>query len=158
MTAAVKIKRLKGEELLAAIAVAPKHVVVGVIGRKAQQKHRDNDNEPTELTVATVAAINHFGLGVPARAFMTIALERKRDEIAGMQARIAAQLVKGRIGYEQALGLLGTVVVDAVKKTIVEGVEPPNSERTIAAKGSSTPLINRGQLLGAVSYAIREGK
>lgn len=156
----VTIKRESAAEILRRIGASPKHLAIGVIGQKAHEQHVEDNGKTGPLTVAAVAALNHFGVEphLPSRPFLTIALEKHRDEIAQTQARIAAQLVKGRLTYEQALGLLGAEIVAQIKKTITEHVPPENAQSTIDRKGSSTPLINHGQLLGAVTFEIREGR
>lgn len=148
----VEIKRNRLLERLRELGATQKTVAVGVIGARADEQHQKD-----EATVAEVATWNHFGTDtIPARPFLTIALERHKAEIAHIQKRLARGLVEGKLELDQALGLLGETVVNAVKQTIADGVSPPNSQRTIERKGSATPLIDTGQLRGSISYVIRE--
>lgn len=149
----VKVDVRKLQALVQRLASAPKFVVVGVLGEKAAAKH-----EGEAATVADVATWNHFGTSrIPARPFLTITMERKKAEIDKLFRRIANGVALEKLTVEQGLGLMGETLVGAVKATIAEGVPPPNAQSTIDAKGSSTPLIDKGQLRGAITYEIREG-
>jgi hypothetical protein len=149
----VKVDVRKLQALVKRLAEQPKHVVVGVLGSKASEKHEDSD-----ATVADVATWNHFGTSrIPARPFLTIAMERQRAEITKTFARIANGVALEKLTVEQGLGLMGETLVGEVKRTIAEGVPPANAPATIERKGSSTPLVDKGQLRGAVTYEVREG-
>jgi hypothetical protein len=53
--------------------------------------------------------------------------------------------------------MLGQWGAAAVKRTITSGqVTPPDAPGTIARKGSSTPLIDEGQLVNAITYAVEK--
>lgn len=151
----VVIKRSKVFETLRRLGATQKTVVVGVLGQKGDEQHKDS---PPGTTVAQVAQWNHFGTGtIPARPFLTIAMDRHKPEIQRIQRRLAQGLLEEKLTLDQALGLLGETAVGFVKQTIADGVPPPNAESTAISKGSSTPLINFGQLRGSVTYAVREG-
>lgn len=149
----VVVKRSKVLETLRELGATQKTVAVGVIGDAAGEQHKDS-----EVTVAQVAQWNHYGTErIPARPFLTIALAQHSDELKKLQARLANGLVQGKLTLDQALGLLGEAAVGMVKKTIADGVPPPNAPSTVAAKGSDKPLINFGQLRGSITSQIREG-
>jgi len=151
----VVIKRSKVWETLRRLGATQKTVVVGVIGRKGDEQHKDS---PPGTTVAQVAQWNHFGTGtIPARPFLTLAMEQHKSEIARIQRRLAQGLLEEKLTLDQALGLLGETAVGFVKQTIADGVPPPNAPSTVAAKGSDKPLINFGQLRGSISSAVRDG-
>lgn len=154
----VVVKRSKLLEQLRELGATQKHVAVGVIGAPAREQHDDGPNVKSEHTVAQVAVWNHYGTStIPARPAISIALGLHADELKKLQARLAAGIVMGKLELDQALALLGEAVVAKIKQTIADGVAPANAESTIERKGSSTPLINYGQLRGSISYDIREG-
>ena len=136
-----------------------KHLVVGVLGPLAEAMHKQADPSEPAVTVAQVAAKNHFGApGVPARPFITIALRRKQAPITKVVDAALKAVTEGRSSGERALELVGLFVQGQIQETISEGVAPPNSPQTIARKGSSKPLIDTGQLRQSITYAVREGK
>jgi hypothetical protein len=64
----------------------------------------------------------------------------------------------GRLSEDAALGLLGTKAVGEIQKRMARGIKPDNAPSTIAAKGSSTPLIDTGRLRQSVTYAVVDTK
>ena len=132
-------------------------VVVGIT--------QDSDVGRGGITNAQLLYLHEHGIpshNVPARPALKPAL-RDRD----VQSKIAALMTRGMTAalltgnkdlceqmYEKA-GMLGR---DAVKKYIVDGIPPPNSPETVARKGSSTPLIDKGSMLNSITYEVRKKK
>ena len=64
--------------------------------------------------------------------------------------------VAGADAYYNKAGMLGR---SACQKYITEGGNlAPNAPSTIARKGSSTPLIDTGSMLGSITYEVRKKK
>jgi hypothetical protein len=71
---------------------------------------------------------------------------------------------------DRALNAAGQTAVSAVKTKIINGLEPPLSPRTVAARqrkrkgrkaqtaAQMTPLVDTAQLLNAYTYVIKKGK
>lgn len=53
-----------------------------------------------------------------------------------------------------ANGRSGKIIQRAIRQTIKKGVPPPNAPLTVAIKGSSKPLVDRGDLFGAVTSVV----
>lgn len=147
------------EEVLGALLARPRHVAVGILGEKAARTKKVREGDETrDVTVADVATWLHYGTSrIEPRPFIAIALERHRAEIQKRFARIARGVLEEKLTLDQGLGLMGETVAGEIKKTIAEGVPPPNKEATIERKGSSTPLIDTGQLRGSVAFQVRDG-
>lgn len=71
---------------------------------------------------------------------------------AAEYALVKGDTEKARNCFEKA-GMLGR---DACKDYITGGNLAANAPSTIARKGSSTPLVDTGALLGSISYAVRK--
>jgi hypothetical protein len=126
------------------------HVVVGIFGDKARESHG-----PT-FTNAQVASVHEFGLGnAPERSFIRGTIDAKASQIQALSRQLASQVLLRRLPIRQALGLLGAFVEGLIKERISRGIPPPNAPSTIARKGSSTPLINTGQMRASVSHEVR---
>lgn len=148
----VDVRRLQA--LVQKLAGAPRHVAVGVLGEAAAAAHKGTEG----ATVADVATWNHFGTtSIPARPFLSVTMSRHGVAINKLFARIARGVAMEKLTIEQGLALMGEHLSGEVKRTIAEHVPPPNAPETVARKGSSTPLVDKGQLRGAVTYAIRDG-
>lgn len=107
------------------------------------------------LSMAQIAAANEFGTKkIPARPFMGTSFDENRQRIIrGINVQYG-MVLDGKKNAEQALGAIGEGVVSIIKTKIRAIVTPPNSPRTIAAKGSSKPLIDFGQMINSVRYKV----
>lgn len=140
-----------------------KYVTIGIHGDKGEQKkivrlHPHDKKLPKgtkretvnpSLTVAQVAQWNEFGAGkIPARSFLRSTFKKRRREIHNL----AQQTLTTRpdIFYE----VIGQYILNEIKKSINEGIPPPNSPVTIARKGSSKPLVDTGQLRNALTFKV----
>lgn len=125
-------------------------VYVGIQGKEA-----DAREEGGELTVGEVASQHEFGLGVPERSWLRGWFDENIDRIHEDLRKVTQKILKLELTKEQALQLLGVKYVAEIQKRIVAGIEPPNAPSTIKAKGSSTPLIDTGQLKSAITFVLK---
>lgn len=110
------------------------------------------------LTVANVADANEFGTStIPERSFMRTTLKEKKKQIIALQKKLLKKIQSGEMSTEQALGLVGEFTADLVSQKIVAIKSPPNAPATIAAKGSSNPLVDTGQLKNSITYEVNRG-
>lgn len=126
---------------------------VGVIGAAASAQH---EGAEAGVTVADVATWNYFGTStIPARPFIAIAFQRHKDQLTNINGRIVRGVMEGKIDARQGYELAGQNAVAVIQETIATSVPPPNAASTIEKKGSSTTLIDSGQLRQSVSFEIR---
>jgi hypothetical protein len=127
----------------------PVRTKVGVIGEAASTEHDG-------ITNAELGAIHEFGApgaNIPARSFLRASLMSKLDEMKPIQQSIAKGIVEGHMTSERGSGILGAWGAGQVKRFIADGqVTPPDEPATVERKGSSKPLVDTGQLLGAISW------
>ena len=123
-----------------------RYVDVGVM---AEHDLRSDDVMNTFL-----AMVHEFGLGVPERSFIRSTVDEKRLVYMKFIKALAGKVALGVMTKKQALMLLGAKVEADMKRTIRAGIDPPNSPSTIAAKGSSKPLIDTGQLVSSIDYEV----
>lgn len=107
-----------------------------------------------DLTIADVATFNEFGLGVPERSFIRAWYDEQLEANKAKFRALQAQVLRGEITQATAFKQLGAVFVGDIQKRIAGGIQPGNAESTIARKGSSTPLVDTGQLKSAVSFEV----
>lgn len=109
---------------------------------------------------AEIAMVHEYGSpkqGIPERAPVRTMMEGPaRKEFERFAAQLSRQIVEGRITKERALELLGAWGAGELKKTIAAGppLPPPLAKATIKAKGSSRPLVDKGQMVGAVNFEV----
>ncbi len=131
------------ESLKQALGRARKmRVVVGWIGKQAG-----------------LGALHEFGApaaGIPERSVIRATFDAKQSELAALQAQLAGQIIAGKTTVERALGIMGLRFQSWCQQRITSGSLAPNAPRTIARKGSDRPLVDTGQLVQAITFAVRD--
>jgi len=136
-------------------------VDVGVMGSEAgdaklTRVNKKGDIAVTDDTVAGIATIHEFGLGVPERSFIRAYVDEHQPQIEAMLRKAAEDVVTGKVqSFDVALGRIGLKIRDEIKERIRSGIEPGLAEATKDRKGSSTPLIDTGQLISSITWELR---
>ncbi len=139
-------------KLLTAFQGKPKRVItVGIHAADGKEPHKNGHGE----TLADIAAIHEFGApGIPQRSFLRAWFDENQQKTKEATKRMAQSVLQGKRTRNQAIELLAQTFVAQIQRRIAQGIQPPNSPVTIALKGSSTPLIDTGQLRTSITYAI----
>lgn len=118
--------------------------------------HEDQGGGATDdsLTLIEVAEINEFGLGVPPRSFVRAFAEGYEDEHRASARRLCEAVTAGKVEADAGLEGLAAKYKAACQARIAGGIAPANAPSTIAKKGSSTPLIDTGQLRSAIDARV----
>jgi hypothetical protein len=112
------------------------------------------------LTNAQLATIMEFGTAdgsIPARPFVTQAIDAHRPEYVELLKKLLRAVVSpdNPMTLERALGLLGAKAAADIKTYVTDGTHfVENAPETVARKGSSVPLIDTAQMLGAISWLV----
>jgi hypothetical protein len=141
-------KKLK--RALAMLSHGDSYAKAGIIGEKAQADHGGLTNEE-------VALIQEFGTAdghIPSRSFLREPYDANRERYMAALTKLIQAVYDGKIEVEHALALVGKMMESDMREAIRRGIPPPNAAATIAKKGSSKPLIDKGQLIGAISSAV----
>lgn len=138
-------------------------VTVGVFGEEGEKQA---EGEP--ITMVELAAVHEFGLGVPERSFIRSYFDANADRVSTALLKICkAQLElavrEGRPStnseLRRVLSKLGLFMVGEIQARIGNGeITPELAEKTIQRKGSSTPLVDTGQLRSSITYEIELDK
>ena len=123
-------------------------------------KNKKNAKPYSDMSeVARVAAWNEFGTdSVPARPFFRNAIDGNKEKILDMTEKLANEAMIGKSTVQQAFDRLGLFMQGLIRASIRSNTPPPNSPKTIAAKGSSKTLIDSGQMINSVTYVSLRGK
>lgn len=107
-------------------------------------------------TVGDVASIHEFGLGnVPERSFVRSWADAERSDNEAKLRRLAESIVRGSNTVENGLERLGLNFAASMQKRIQSGeIGPPLDPATVERKGSSTPLIDNGQLVSSITHKV----
>jgi hypothetical protein len=113
--------------------------------------------ENPDMTVAQVAAIHEFGSkdgSIPERSFMRTAIHENSNELTKLLKKLTSLIAESKMNEHAAMGHIGEFVKNLIKGRIVSGPFTPNTPETIKRKGSSSPLIDTGQMLASVEYKV----
>lgn len=127
-------------------------------GEKVGLKRSKGSGHPRVTNMAdmaTIAAVHEFGSkarNIPARSFLRPAFDVHKKKLMRLKERLAKDMIDGKIGFQQAFGILGEFAVNKVKRQIDAVMEPPLKPESIRRKGSSKPLIDTGQMRATVTY------
>jgi phage gpG-like protein len=135
-------------------------VKVGILGDAEKNARTDG------LTNVEIGTVHEFGSpseGIPERSFLRSTMEAKGDEYRATLGRELRQAFgqKGLELQESALLVLERLGMRAsadVKERIREGIAPANAPETVERKGSSTPLVDTGQLINSISWQVGQKK
>lgn len=109
------------------------------------------------LTLFEVAEQHEFGFGVPERSFIRAFFDENEDEVRKMLVKHMPDTL-GKSDKKEVMHKLGIWLVAKCQTRIRAHIEPALSPMTVQLKGSSTPLIDTGQLWTSISYRTSEGE
>lgn len=95
-----------------------------------------------------------WGGPIPERPFMRTAVKNNQSKYQNAMRVSAPKLISGETDLRTVLSKLGIVVVTDIQNQIRSNMPPPNSEVTVALKGSSHTLIDSGAMVGAVTWKV----
>lgn len=117
--------------------------------------------EGSDLTVAEIAAIHEYGLGVPERSWLRDFVDENREQLLDMLERTSLQIAGGHQTAEVAMARFGLAVVGMIKQRVIAGIDPPLEEATKKQKkqvtggdAKDTPLIRFGQFVSAIAHEV----
>lgn len=130
-------------------------VLVGIPAQKTLRKGQKMNN-------ATLMFIHTHGSplrNIPARAVLEPAIKADFKLIDPHLKRAAQATIQGKPQVaEQALNMAGIAASNVAKRWFTDPRNgwAPNAPSTIAQKGSDRPMIDTGQLRGAITYVVRQ--
>lgn len=116
------------------------------------------------LTTADVASFMEFGTTdsegktvVPERSFIRATIDEEREQLKEFSVKLQAKILTDKqMTPKRALGILGEKLQALIIAKINSGIDPELKQETIDRKGSSTPLIDSGQLKQSIRYKVDE--
>jgi hypothetical protein len=132
-------------------ATARERVTVGVHEDVGGEDHGEG------ITIAEIAAFHEFGTAsIPERSFIRAGIDENRDRIRDLQRRLAKLVIanRTRMPPRRALELLGAKIATLIRERIRASIDPPLADSTVDRKGSSTPLIDTGQLIQSIAFKV----
>lgn len=174
------------EELSKALGIlADVEVLVGVPAETTDIRNEDGQEYITNAALAYIHDNGEPSANIPARPFMIPGIAKVQDKLA-LQLRKSATAAfnEGSTdAVERGMHMVGLTAQLSIQKTIQEGIPPPLADSTLRARARKrkgrvgpglellsrsmgeapsmdfvTPLIDTGDMLKSITYAIRSRK
>ncbi|HEV7214159.1 MAG TPA: hypothetical protein VGP33_03465 [Chloroflexota bacterium] len=110
---------------------------------------------PDGTSTPLVATVQEFGApsrGIPPRPFFRTAIKTNSPKWG---PKLGAVLKAHDYDANKALSLMGEGIKGEIQQSIVDLVAPPLAPATVAAKGSTKPLIDTGHMLNSVDWEVK---
>jgi hypothetical protein len=126
------------------------------VGFPAGEADQDNINKAiwNEFGTRGGASGGGWGRPIPERPFMRNAMRANQIRYVNAMRSSAAKIVRGETTLGTTMQKLGIFAQGHIQAEITSLMSPPNSPLTIALKGSSKPLIDSGEMRGAVTWKV----
>lgn len=106
-------------------------------------------------SIVSVAAAHEFGTDtIPKRPTLRAGVDSARNDISEFIADQAELVISGDASPESVMDGVGAIAQASVQQGIVDLKAPPNEAATIKRKGSSNPLVDTGEMKGAVTFIV----
>lgn len=131
------------------------------IKRRGQYRGYNGEENPQDaqpIENAELAKMLSFGTAtIPARPFIEDGLISKKDDLKREFERQLENIKEGKKANWNKVGTMAVGVVQDFVRSDYYKSTIPNSDRTIAYKGSDTPLIDGAYLINSLEYVVTEG-
>lgn len=148
MSASVRVVDRGARALLTRLRASATAVEVGVLGADASKEESEG------VTVADVARWAEYGIGQPQRRWLGGWIDENQAALLERVRIESRAVIAGDRTKPEALARLGLWIQGGIQQRIANGIEPPNAESTVERKGSSTPLIDKGQLRSSIANRV----
>lgn len=122
--------------------------------RKVKVGFFEDASYPDGTPVAMIAAVQNFGApsrGIPPRPFFTAMIKDHGSEWGGD----TAELMERTDGdAHQTLTLMGELIEEQLRQSVVDTNDPALKPATIKRKGFEKPLVDTGRMLGSIKSKV----
>lgn len=91
---------------------------------------------------------------IPERPFLRNGYDSKKDEVVSESEQTLADVLGGNMAPQQFLEMVGLLLKSGIQDYARDLSSPANSGFTVERKGSSNPLIDTGDMIGAIDYRV----
>ena len=144
-----------GVEIKVGFLSGRQHVPTRHDAKKAKKGEGGKNATPVPMETCELARVLHYGsANIPGRPFLEEAINENEEEI---YKAIKSEVDKAVSGQKPNWDKIGTLAVGKVQELVRSDwykTRTPNSKATISRKGSDTPLIDGGDLIGSLEYVV----
>ena len=92
---------------------------------------------------------------IPERAFLRNGYDTNKDDVVAMAEDILPAVLDGSLDTDRFLEMVGQILSSDIKDYARQLDSPPLHPFTIGRKGSSNPLVDTGDMIGAITYEVK---
>lgn len=98
------------------------------------------------------AATTH--ITIPERAFLRNGYDENKDEVIAKAEAVLGDVIGGTMSEQKLFELVGLLLKSKIQDYARDLNSPPNHPYTVERKGSSNPLVDTGDMIGAINYKV----
>lgn len=91
---------------------------------------------------------------IPERAFLRNGYDENKDEIIKKAEALLGDVLGGTMSETQLFEIVGLLMKSKIQEYARDLDSPPNHPYTVDRKGSSNPLVDSGDMIGAIDYKV----
>jgi len=91
---------------------------------------------------------------IPERAFLRNGYDKSKDEVIAKAEHLIGDVLGGTMSADQLFEIIGFLMKSRIQDYAVDLDSPPNHPYTLAHKGSTSPLIQSGDMIGGITYKV----
>ena len=91
---------------------------------------------------------------IPERAFLRNGYDNNKDEVIAKAEALLGEVIGGRMTADQLFEVIGLLMKSRIQDYARDLDNPPNHPYTLENKGSTSPLIDSGDMIGAITYKV----
>jgi phage gpG-like protein len=154
-----KVQRMKTNILVGYPSGRPHVEAIHEVNDEERRTSSGTETENgTQIDTSELAKDLYYGTAkIPARPFLTDAIEENKEEIAeSLKKEVQREFNGGQANW----GRVGSLVVGKIQALVRSDYYKdsiPNSPQTIRNKGSDKPLIDSGDLINSTAFIVQGG-
>uniref|UniRef100_UPI004055FC5C hypothetical protein n=1 Tax=Acetatifactor sp. TaxID=1872090 RepID=UPI004055FC5C len=91
---------------------------------------------------------------IPERAFLRNGYDENKDEVLDSTQQLVGDVIGGTMSVNQFMELIGLILKGKIQDYARDLNSPANHPYTVENKGSSNPLVDTGDMIGAITYRV----
>lgn len=91
---------------------------------------------------------------IPERAFLRNGYDENKDEVIAKAEAVLGDVIGGTMSEQKLFELVGLLLKSKIQDYARDLNSPPNHPYTVERKGSANPLVDSGDMIGAISYKV----
>lgn len=111
-----------------------------------------------DISLVELGMIHEFGSpdkGIPERSFIRSTSKEEASNLGKLTSIKVKELLNDKISVNDVYSAIGKHLSGQVIDKFGSSSLAPNKPETVKRKGSNSPLIDNGALIGAITYEVR---